>query len=374
MKKYLNVLIIFLLFILITQYVQANFNLTYDINNGLIDRKYKLNNDNSRLFIPEFHVKGIYVSGWAAGSKIMENLIELVDNSVINTMVIDIKDQDGYLSYYSNVSLAKEIGANKRKIKNIQALINRLQKRGIYTIARIAVFKDILLSSKKENLSLWLHNTETDERYPSGNWVDPSTKEVWEYNIMLAREAAEIGFDEIQFDYIRYPALGNGSIQVVIPENRSKSTFINQFSQYAKNELSDLNIPLSTDVFGLTTTVKDDLGIGQNFTELANIINIISPMIYPSHYSKGVYDLKIPESEPYKVIYRSLTDAREKTNGMSHIIIRPWLQDFSIKHKYTYKEVLEQIKAVENLGIKEWLLWNPSSKYTVEALRYKNFR
>ncbi len=373
MKKH-YVLIILLLFILTTQYVQAEFNLIYDINNGLIDRKYKLDNDNSRLFIHEFHVKGIYVSGWAAGSKIMENLIELVNNSIINTMVIDIKDQDGYLSYYSNVPMAKEIGANKRKIKNIQGLIDRLQKNGIYTIARIAVFKDILLASRKEDFSLVLYNSEKDETYRSSNWVDPSVKEVWDYNIMLAREAVKIGFDEIQFDYIRYPALGNGYIQVAIPENTSKSKIINQFSQYAQDELSDLDVPLSADVFGLTTAVKGDLGIGQNFTELANIINIISPMVYPSHYSEGSYGIKLPEGEPYKVIYRSLNDAKEKIIGSSHINIRPWLQDFSIKHKYTYKEVLEQIKAVENLGIKEWLLWNPSSKYTVEALRYKHFR
>ncbi len=373
MKKYLNVLIILLLFMLSNQYVQADFNLTYDINNGLVDRKYKLNNDNIPLFIPEFHVKGIYVSGWAAGSKIMDGLIELVNNSVINTMVIDIKDQDGYLSYYSNVPVANEIGANKRKVKNIQALINKLQKRGIYTIARIAVFKDILLSSKREDLSLWLYNSDTDQTYPSNNWVDPSIKEVWDYNIMLAREAVQIGFDEIQFDYIRYPALGNGDIQVVKPENTSKSTIINQFSQYARNELSDLGVPLSTDVFGLTTTVKDDLGIGQNFTEIANIINIISPMIYPSHYSEGVYGIKFPESEPYNVIRCSLTDAKKKVIGNSNIKIRPWLQDFSMKHKYTYKEVLEQIKAVEDLGIKEWLLWNPSSRYTPEALKYKHF-
>ncbi len=374
MKKYINLLIIFILFIFISQFVQAEFNLTYDINSGLLDRKYKLNNDNLPLFIPEFHVKGIYVSGWAAGSEMMDNLIDLVDNSIINTMVIDIKDQDGHLSYYSNVPLATEIGANKRKIRNIQALINRLQKKGIYTIARIAVFKDMLLSSKKEDLSLWLHNSETDQTYRSNNWLDPSIKEVWDYNIMLAKEAIQIGFDEIQFDYIRYPALGNGHIQAVTPENKSKSTIINQFSQYAQNQLFDFNIPLSTDVFGLTTTVKGDLGIGQNFTEIANIINIISPMIYPSHYSEGVYGIKLPESEPYKVINRSLTDAQKKVIGNRNVNIRPWLQDFSVRHKYTYKEVLEQIKAVEDLGINEWLLWNPSSRYTKEALKQKHFR
>ena len=372
MKKLTTVLIIIYIFLFI-QNVYADFNLSYDINRGLIDRKYKLDNYKEQLFIPEFQVKGIYITGWTAGSPRMEDLIQLVENSIINTMVIDIKDQDGYLSYYSNIPLAKEIGANKRKIKNIRGLIDRLQKKGIYTIARIAVFKDVILSRKKEEFALQLYDTEIKEVYKSKNWVDPSIKEVWDYNIGLAREAAGIGFDEIQLDYIRYPALGEGTLQALTPENKTKSSYINEFIKYSRSQLSDLNVPLSIDVFGLTTTVRDDLGIGQNFTELSSIIDIISPMIYPSHYSEGVYGLEIPEAEPYKVIYRSLSDAKEKINGKDHINIRPWLQDFTMEHKYTYKEVLEQIRAVENLGIKEWLLWNPSSRYTEEALRDNRF-
>ena len=131
--------------------------------------------------------------------------------------------------------------------------------------------------------------------------------------------------------------------------------------------LADLNVPVSIDVFGLTTTVNGDMGIGQNFKELSELVNIISPMVYPSHYSEGVYNIPEPDREPYQVVYRSLDDALKKVNGKEGFIIRPWLQDFSLRSRYTEEDILAQIRAVENLGLKEWLLWNPSSRYTEEV-------
>ncbi|MFW5972180.1 MAG: putative glycoside hydrolase [Bacillota bacterium] len=346
----------------------SDLKLVYNINKGLNNRQYELENNSERLFIPEFYVRGIYVTGWVAGTSKMDSLINLVDNSIINTMVIDIKDQRGLLSHKSDIPLAQQIGANRRKIKNVKQLIQKLHSRGIYTIARIVVFKDMLLASNRNDLALELHYSTTGEILKSDLWVNPSKKEVWDYNIMIAREAAMMGFNEIQFDYIRFPAMGEGALQAVVPADKKKSTIINQFAQYASDQLSDLNIPISVDVFGMTTSVEGDLGIGQDFKELSDIINIMSPMVYPSHYSSGHFGLKIPEIEPYKVIYSSLTDAKNKVSGKNNIKIRPWLQDFTINHKYSSKEIKEQIKAVEELGIKEWFLWNPGSRYTREAI------
>ncbi|WP_230867693.1 putative glycoside hydrolase [Iocasia frigidifontis] len=322
--------------------------------------------DEKKLYLPEFYVKGIYVTGWVAGSEKISALINLVDKTVLNTMVIDIKDQLGHLSYKSNVPLAQEIGANRRKIKNIKALIDELHSRGIYVIGRIVVFKDALLANKRKDLSLKLEQSD-NTIIKSDNWVDPSQKEIWDYNLALAREAVEIGFDEIQFDYIRYPALARKPYQAVV-DKENKSQYINSFAQYVRDELDLLNTPVSIDVFGLTTAVNDDLGIGQNFKELSNIVQIISPMVYPSHYSAGSYGIPVPDREPYQIIYKSLIDAQEKISDNSNVVIRPWLQDFSLGYKYSLKDVQEQIKAVEKLGLTEWLLWNPSSKYTIETL------
>lgn len=372
-NKYAIIIFFILLIFLNLHNVHAGLNLSYNIDRGLIERKYNLNSDKIKLYIPEFHVKGIYVTGWAAGSEKMNGLIELAERTVINAMVIDIKDQDGHLTYISDIPLAKEIGANIPKVKNLSALIQRLHSRGIYTIARIAVFKDSLLAQHRRDLALKLYNSENNEISRSNSWVDPANKEVWDYNLMLAKEAIAMGFDEIQFDYIRYPALGNSSTNVLTPEDKPKSYVINGFAKYSKDNLVKEDIPISVDVYGLTTTIKGDMGIGQKFTDLSNIIGIISPMVYPSHYTEGVYGIDIPELEPDRVIYRSLSDARQKINNNEKVVIRPWLQDFSLKYKYTDKEILKQIKAAESLGIKEWLLWNPSSRYTEEAIKDHHF-
>ncbi|NLJ84214.1 MAG: putative glycoside hydrolase [Halanaerobiaceae bacterium] len=383
-------LIFFTLFLLNFQNINAGIKLTYSLDNiyperdlsfgnTVIDsvdpdREFSLNNSDIELYIPEFYVRGVYVTGWAAGSERMNDLIELVENTILTAMVIDIKDQDGYLSYYSSVPLAQEIGANKRKISNPRALLERLHSKDIYTIARISVFKDDVLARRRRDLALRIYDSENHKIIKDPCWLDPSKKEVWEYNIMLAREAAALGFDEIQFDYVRYPALGNGPLIALAPELRPKSSYINDFVKYSIEALADLDVPVSVDVFGLTTSVRGDMGIGQNFQELCEIVDIISPMVYPSHYSEGVYGIPEPDREPYQVVYRGLLDAQKKVNNKENFIIRPWLQDFSLKSRYTKEDIQAQIKAAESLGIKEWLLWNPGSRYTEEAVKSHHFR
>ncbi len=371
-KKILSIFIVILLLV-----CSLNFS-TYAVNKLKIKesfeslekaRENEIGLEHNRLFLPgKFKVKGIYVSGWIAGvSEKINNLIRMVDNTELNSMVIDIKDQLGYISYNTDIELARNISANKNKIKDIRSLITRIHSRGIYIIGRIAVFKDPLLAQNRPDLALTLISSQS-VKYKSTNWVYPGNQEVWEYNIDLAREAIRLGFDEIQFDYIRFPALAGQHYQAVLESGENKSMLINNFLSEARTSLDQLKAPLSIDVFGLTTSVNDDLGIGQNFFELSNYVSIISPMVYPSHYSQGNYGIPVPATEPYRVIFRSIGDAMKKIAGKNNVSVRPWLQDFTLKHQYTAKEVKAQIEALNDLGIKEWLLWNPSSHYTEEAL------
>lgn len=328
----------------------------------------EINLEYDPLKIPEFLVKGIYVSGWAAGDEAKINrLIQLVNQSELNTMVIDVKDEFGHISYRSDVDMAGFTGANENKISNINQFLRVLKKNNIYTIARITVFKDPNLAKSRPDLSLPI-KTSDDEIVFSREWVDPYLKIVRNYNIDLAKEAYDLGFDEVQFDYIRYPVIRDQERQI-FTYGESKIDNINRFVSQAKKELAEYDRPLSIDVFGLTTSLEGGIGIGQSFRELAEKINIISPMVYPSHYDPGIFGIESPAEEPYKIIKKSIGDARQKTLDIDKpdVKIRPWLQDFSLGHRYTEREVIQQIKALDELGIDEWLLWNPGSKYTEEV-------
>lgn len=376
MKKYIKQLYLILgIIFIISGFVAAvsasntNLNFEYDSSLEYVISSREINLKSEKLYLPEFNVRGIYVNGWAAGNPDKRNrLIKLVKNSILNTMVIDVKDTLGYLSYESKIDLARVIDANQNKIRNIEKLLVLLHNKGIYTIARIVVFKDSLLARKRPEFALSYWKPEEKKVIMSQGWVNPEQVEVWNYNISLAREALELGFDEVQFDYIRFPAMSErGSSQIILESGLTKSGIINKFTAIAREKLADLSKPVSIDVFGLTTSTDNDLGIGQNFSELSKIVNIISPMVYPSHYGPGIYGIEIPAKEPYKVINRSMVDARKKVSGQDRVILRPWLQDFSLRYDYTVRDVRQQLEAIEDLGIKEWLLWNSRSQYTEEV-------
>ncbi len=318
------------------------------------------------------NIKGIYVTGWVAGlEERMNKLIDLANKSVINAMVIDVKDSRGHLSYPSRVYLANKIRANENKIFDIKNLLIKLDKNNIYTIARIVVFKDGLLASQRPDLSMKLWSKQSKIINRSNNWVDPAKEEVVQYNIELAKEAFMLGFDEVQFDYIRFPALANQPIQVIVTGLENKDKVIVNFLKKAKYELKNYG-PFSIDVFGLTTSVEDDLGIGQNLLNLSKNVNIISPMIYPSHYANGSFGIALPENEPYKTIFKSMSQAQRKFYKSPNVRLRPWLQDFSVKVPYEEAHVLAQIQALQELGIDDWLLWNPASRYTWKVLEEMN--
>jgi hypothetical protein len=319
--------------------------------------------------IQPFKVKGIHVTSWVAGSKNrFQKIINLIRQTELNTVVIDIKEVDGIIAYKVNVPLAREIKAIQTRIRDIDEVISLCDKYGIYKIARITVFKDNHLANKKPHLAILDKSGKLWRDYKGFSWVNPYLKEVWEYNVAIAKDAVSRGFDEIQFDYIRFPSDGDIA-NCWYGEGHSMekaAQAIVEFVKFAKQELSDSAF-LSVDVFGLTTARKDGIGIGQKFKEIAEYVDFISPMIYPSHYAKGAYGMSNPDAQPYRTVFLSLRDANQQIKGIK-CKIRPWLQDFSLGYYYGANEVRAQIKAVYDQGLDEWLLWNPQCRYTKTAL------
>ncbi|GAB4245965.1 MAG: putative glycoside hydrolase [Thermoleophilia bacterium] len=315
-------------------------------------------------------VKGIYLSSWAAGSaKVLGAQLELVDTTEINAMVIDVKDATGYISYDSAVPLADELKLEERRIKDIAGLLATLRRHGIVPIARIVCFKDPLLATRKPELAVRNRNGGLWRDFKGSAYTNPYDRRVWEYLVDVAEDAADRGFREIQFDYVRFPSDGKISEAVYPGADGPMEDAIAGFLAYARGRLEKRGVWVSADVFGLTVYVKDDLGIGQKIEKVARNVDIVSPMIYPSHYEAGSYGQKNPNARPYEIITAAVRDSGRRLAGTG-AMLRPWLQDFSLGGiTYGVNEVRAQIKAVEEQGYKEWLLWDPGVTYTRGALR-----
>jgi len=325
-------------------------------------------------------VKGIYVPARSAASDKIDELISIAEDTEINAMVIDIKDDQGRISYAMDCALAKEIGADTDTISDMPSLIQKLKSKNIYLIARIVAFKDPFLAEKRPDFAI---KNKDGTTYVDGNgeaWVNPYMNEVWDYLVDVASQAAAIGFDEIQFDYIRFSTskaiaqadFGEGSAGV------SKEEIITDFTKYAYEKLKPLGVYVSADVYGTIIASAVDAGsVGQNYMEMSKYLDYICPMIYPSHFGEGNFGIKYPDTEPYEIISKVLSLSVEKLKGIQgdeqHAIVRPWLQDFTatwIDHhiKYGGDEIREQIEGVYSAGYQEWILWNASSNYSEDGL------
>lgn len=325
-------------------------------------------------------VKGIYITASTAGSAKMNSLIELADRTEINAMVIDVKNDYGKISYQMNNQLATEIGAVTNTIPDIEALIRTLKERKIYLIARIVAFKDPILAERRSDLAIKNADGSIYLDENKEGWVNPYNKEVWDYLIEISTQAAAVGFDEIQFDYIRF-STGKGIADAYFGEEAetiSKEEIIAEFTKYAYEKLKPLGVFVSADVYGTIISSKIDQGlVGQNYVEMSKYLDYICPMIYPSHYGKGNYGIENPNSEPYNIIRKALTASKDKLSeipeGEHRAVVRPWLQDFTATWvkpyiEYGGTELREQINGVYSVGYEEWLLWNASSVYTEEGL------
>ncbi|HEU0014166.1 MAG TPA: putative glycoside hydrolase [Longimicrobium sp.] len=326
-------------------------------------------------------LRALYVNAWAAGRRQgMRDLIRIADETEINAFVIDVKESDTYLAYDSTgIALAREIGADTMpRTKWMPELLDTLRAHGIYPIARIVVFKDRMLAEKRPDLairhvdgSVWL-----DQK--GKPWVNPYSRAVWDYNIAIAREALDMGFSEVQWDYVRFPDVTDARrATMAFPGSggKSRADNIRDFILYSKQQLAEYRVPVTADVFGLVTHLEGDVGIGQNWEQVISAADAVLPMVYPSHYFGGVYGFTRPNAHPYEMVRISMQDAVERTaavkaQGKPVGEIIPWLQAFTADYlrdgiTYGASHVRQQIAAAYDAGLKSWVLWNPGSRYDV---------
>lgn len=320
--------------------------------------------------------KALYLTVYGIGSKsLRESALNLIETTELNTLVIDVKGDRGFVPYPSDVPLVSSIGGQKIiLVKDIKGLVKTLKEKGIYTVARIVVFKDNLLGEARPDLAI---RTANDTIFRDGEdliWVDPSQKEIWDYNIAIAVEAAKNGFDEIQFDYVRFPdRKGLQFSQPNTEENRTGA--ITGFLLAAKEKLTPYNVFVSADVFGYAAWNLNDTQIGQKLDQIGSAVDYISLMLYPSGFQFGIPGYRNPVANSNRIIYLTLQRAQERTQFPS-VRFRPWLQAFRDyafdRRHFTGTEIRDQIKATEEFGANGWMLWNPRNIYSKNGLKLKN--
>jgi hypothetical protein len=328
-----------------------------------------------RVPTPEI-VRGLYVNRWAALGQKMRELIDVAKKTEVNALVIDVKDDRGFVLYRSNVPLAKEIGADTTRPiskEKLRAILDTMIANKIYPIGRIVVAKDPLLAraklewaiKRKDNLEPWLDK--------NGNpWLDPHQRGVWQYAADLAKEAYDLGFSEVQFDYVRFPDEKRLVRETTYPlaNGRLRAQVIRDQLGFLSSELHQHSIPVTIDVFGLTATDTTDMGIGQKWERFVDQADVVLPMVYPSHFAPGTYKLGNPNAHPYATIDHALKDVKRRSAGIPNAAkIVPWYQDFTLGPPHYYAEqVRAQMKAGYDNGFHSWILWNPGSRYTLSAL------
>jgi hypothetical protein len=324
-----------------------------------------------KVVLKPFDAKGLYLTHYGVSSKMLRNrVLGLIDETDLNAVVIDVKGDRGLLSSRYDIPLAAEIGALKLPtIKDVRAFVAGLHERNIYAIARIVVFKDNILATAKPEWAII--DTRTQKPWIDREelaWVDPFRKEVWNYNIAIAKEAAKAGFDEIQFDYMRFPTDGKLSAakysQPNNMENRVKT--INAFLETTARELLPYNVYFSGDIFGYTPWNYNDTDIGQKIEEVAKHLDYLCLMVYPSGYHLGIPGYRNPVQHSREVVYYTLEKAAKRLDGQSKKL-RPWLQNFRDyafdRRPYNGNDIKLQIQACEQARTSGYLLWDPSNKF-----------
>ena len=332
-------------------------------------------------------VKGIYLSGPAAGNQeMMERILTNIADTEINAVVIDLKDDSGRVTCPMDSPLVTETEASTPYVQDMRELIRELkEEHGLYVIARVVAFRDPWLAEKKPEWCLKLPDGSVFRDRSGLAWVNPYRQEVWDYLVEIGTEAAAMGFDEVQFDYIRF-CTERGVGDVVFDEaetrGRSKTDVITEFTAYAYDRLSPQGIYVAADVFGaIIGSEIDSMSVGQVYEDMAAHLDYICPMIYPSHYGDGNFGIEHPDTEPYRTILAALQKSSgvlgaARQEGQHQAIVRPWLQDFTasyLKHYIEYgpEEIRAQIQATYDAGYDEWMLWSAACSYTWDGLKTK---
>src|SRR6058998_3941869 len=325
-------------------------------------------------------IKALYVNAWAFGGSKLAQLVSLADSTEINAFVVDVKDDTGCLLYPSDVKVAQDIGATKCvRTRDVQSKLDTLHAHDIYAIARIVVAKDPLLAQNKAKWSVQHRDGGLWHDRIGMAWVDAYNDSVWIYAAQLAREAVKLGFQEVQFDYVRFPDEPRERLETaVFPARRpgqSQRDAVRTHITLLRDRLRPLGAPVTFDIFGLTASATGDLGIGQVWEDFIAVADVVLPMVYPSHYYRGAYGFAHPNAEPYRIVRSALREALDRSRPRgSAAEIRPYLQAFTLGRRlprYTPFEIREQIRAAEELGITSWVLWNPRSVCQRDSLRPK---
>ena len=322
-------------------------------------------------------VRGLYVNRWASLGRKQWELIDVAKRTEVNALVLDVKDDRGLMLYRSTVPLAREIGADTLQpisYSRMRAILDTMRAHNIYPIARIVVAKDPLLADRKREWAIkrkgsteaWLDKNKKP-------WLDPTHPEIWKYAADIAAEAVRMGFSEIQLDYVRFPdedrIIHEGEYAKM--NGRVRAQVIRDQLGYVRSLVRPLRVPLTIDVFGLTATDTTDMGIGQRWEMFVDRADVVLPMAYPSHYAPGTYGLRNPNASPYATIDNTLKDAKRRSQGIAGAAkIVPYYQDFTLgPPRYGAAQVRAQIRAGYDNGVRDWVLWNPGSRYTLGALR-----
>lgn len=321
-------------------------------------------------------VKSLYMTSWVAGTKSMrDHVINLLDETEANAVVIDIKDATGMIAFPIDSEPFATLGSTSSRIPDIVGLIADLHSRGIYVIGRVATFQDPYLIKKWPEEAV---KTNTDKnalwRDRKGiGWFDAGSQKVWDYVIAIAKASHDVGFDEINFDYVRFPSDGNmKDIYFPMSEGKDKSEVLKSFFSYLDQNLRQTKNPIviSADLFGMVTVNNDDLGIGQVLEKAVPYFDFIDPMVYPSHFPDTWNGFANPAEHPYEVIKKTMTEAKARVEaiGEDPKKLRPWLQDFNLGAVYTGQMVRDQINATYDSGLDSWLIWDPKNVFTKSGL------
>lgn len=321
-----------------------------------------------QLRLDPFLPKAVYLSAYGIGSTTLRQAaLNLIAFGTVNALVIDIKNDSGLVSYPSSIRLVQQDGARRiTTIPNLAALVASLHAKGIYAIARIVTFKDEPLASYRPDLAVHQDDGTLFRDRENMSWTDPFQPEVQAYNIAIAVEAAQAGFDEIQFDYLRFPDAPQRLKFLYPTAEQSRVAAISGFLAKARQQLMPYNVYLAADIFGYVCWNRNDTGIGQTLDAIAPNVDYLSPMLYPSGFQFGISGYPNPVANAYQIVYLSLLQARLRLN-LPPKRFRPWLQafkDYAFDHRsFDAAEVAVQSKAATDFGSDGWMLWNPRNDY-----------
>ncbi len=316
-------------------------------------------------------VRAVYMTSWVAGREdLKEALLNFIDETEVNAVVLDVIDDTGRVAYNLPAPTAHELGIIDNRVKDIHGLLRELHKRDIYVIGRIASFQNPEISEKKPEWAVLSKSTRKPWKdYKGKGWVDVSSVEMWDFLVEVALASHSVGFDEINFDYIRFPSDGPMNDVSYKDSVTPKAEQLEKFFSYIDEKMSHEGIVTSADVFGMVASHRDDLNIGQVLERAAPYFDYISPMVYPSHYPDGFIGLGDPNDHVYDIVKYSMIEGSKRLEamGLPRTKLRPWLQDFDYGANYGTYEVEQQILAVYDAGIPSWMMWNASNRYTKDA-------